>query len=304
MIQIENVTKRFGRSIAVEDASLSIEAGDSVALWGANGAGKTTLIRCVLGLLRFRGRIRVAGHDVWRAGKAARVCIGYVPQELGFYDELGVGDALGLFARLKGLGRVDSRAALAGVGLEGHERKRIRELSGGMKQRLALAIALVGDPPILILDEVTASLDAVGRREFVGLLERLSGAGRTMLFASHRIEEVASLAKRVAVLDRGRIAGVASTAEFVARRSDDPAGHAVLHLTIAAQVRTSALEKLRDQGFSPQLNGVGVLVPVSAERKALPFRVLADARIPVDDFELVSLAHAAAIAAHREEDAS
>lgn len=306
MIRIENVTKRFGRATAVESASLTIEQGDSVALWGVNGAGKTTLIRCVLGLLRFKGRVSIAEHDVWKQGKTARMLLGYVPQELGFYDELGVLEAVAFFARLKGLARIDAGGALASVGLVGHERKRIRELSGGMKQRLALAIALLGEPPVLVLDEVTASLDAVGRQEFVRMLERLSGAGRTMLFASHRIEEVAVLARRVAVLERGRITRICPVAEFVAEYHAHDVGTqgAILHLTIAAPARVVALETLRGEGFAPQLNGVGLLVPVSPERKALPFRVLADARIPVDDFEIVSLTKAAALAARNEEQAS
>lgn len=215
MIRVEGVTKRFGRFAAVDDVSLQIAEGESLALWGANGAGKTTLIRCALGLLRFRGRIEVGGQDVLRRGKHARLQVGYVPQELGFQDDLRVLEAVGFFARLKGLGRVDAVAPLESVGLGGHERKRIRELSGGMKQRLALAIALLGDPPVLLLDEVTASLDAVGREEFVGALERLSGAGRTMLFASHRVEEVAALADRVAVMERGRVRRIDACSEFV-----------------------------------------------------------------------------------------
>ncbi len=288
MITIDHVTMRFGRSVAVDDATLELDAGDSLALWGVNGAGKTTLIRCVLGLLRCRGLIRVAGHDVRRDGKAARRLIGYVPQELGFYDDLGVREAIGFFARLKGLSSVDGAGALARVGLSGHERKRIRELSGGMKQRLALAIALLGDPPVLLLDEVTASLDAVGREEFVALLERLSGSGRTMLFASHRIEEVATLARRVAAMESGRIASVSPCADFVARQGRG----AVLHLLMAPAVRDLAMRSLRAGGFSPRLNGVGVLVPVAPEQKAAPFRVLAEARVQVDDFELVCAAQA------------
>lgn len=301
MIQVHGVTMRFGRTSAVDDVSLSIDAGDSLALWGSNGAGKTTLIRCVLGLLRFRGRITVGGRDVRRDGKRSRLLVGYVPQELGFYDDLGVAEAIEFFARLKGLHRGDPHAeplaALAGVGLVGHERKRIRELSGGMKQRLALAIALLGDPPVLVLDEVTASLDAVGREEFVGLLERLSGSGRTLLFASHRIEEVAALARRVAVLEKGRVTRIVPTAQFVGEMGRG----AVLHLHMAPQVRGTAVHSLRAGGFSPQLNGVGVLVPVAPDQKAAPFRVLAEARVPIDDFELVSLNHAAALAKPHEE---
>ncbi len=289
MIRVENVTMRFGKTTAVDGVSLELGSGDSVALWGANGAGKTTLIRCVLGLLRFQGRIAVGGHDARRQGKRARLLIGYVPQEIGFYDDLGVVEAVAFFARLKGLSHADAGEALSSVGLCGHEGKRIRELSGGMKQRLALAIALLGDPGVLVLDEVTASLDAIGRAEFLALLERLSGLGRTMLFASHRIEEVASLARRVAVLERGRLTRLVPCADFVAELGRE----AVLHLTIAAPIRGQAVEMLRAQGFAPQLNGAGILVPVSPEHKAVPFRLLADARIPVDDFELVSVDQAA-----------
>lgn len=292
MIRMTEVTKRFGRSVAVEAVSLDVAAGESLALWGANGAGKTTLIRCALGLLGFEGSIAIGGHDVRHDGKAARLLIGYVPQELGFYDDLSLREAIAFFARLKGLGLPDVSPTLEQVGLLGHERKRIRELSGGMKQRLALAIALLGDPPILLLDEVTASLDAVGRDEFVGLLERLSGAGRTLLFASHRIEEVAALAGRVALLERGRILRVEPCARFVA----ELAHGAVLHLVMAAGVRETAIRSLRAGGFAAQMNGVGVLVPVLPEQKAVPFRLLAEARIPIDDFEVVSASHAAALA--------
>ena len=296
MIVVEHVTKRFGRATAVRDASFEIPQGRALALWGANGAGKTTLIRCVLGLIRFEGRVTVAGFDVRRQGKAARRAIGYVPQELGFYDELSVHEALHFFSRLKGLGRPDTRAALAHVGLDGQHAKRVRELSGGMKQRLALAIALLGDPPVLVLDEVTASLDAVGRDEFVGLLEQLSGSGRTLLFASHRVEEVAALAHRVAILELGALDRIDACAQFVASQDRG----IVLHLTIDAKSRSRARQALCIAGFSAPLNGVGVLVPVAPEHKAAPLRLLADACVTVDNFEVVTLARAVSLASHSE----
>ncbi|HBS29544.1 MAG TPA: ABC transporter ATP-binding protein [Phycisphaerales bacterium] len=286
MILAERVTKRFGRNTAVREASLTLGAGESVALWGANGAGKTTLIRCVLGLIRFRGRITIGGHDVLRRGKAARLLIGYVPQEIGFHDELGVREAVRHFSRLKGLAPRGAEEALDRVGLSDHASKRVRELSGGMKQRLALAIALLGDPPVLVLDEVTASLDAVGRGEFVALLKRLSGAGRTMLFASHRIDEIGVLAERVAALDKGRLTSVMPCREFLAGLG---AGE-VLHLALPAPLRERARSALMGAGFDARLNGVGLLVPVTTGRKAAPFRVLAEANIPVDDFEVVGVA--------------
>ena len=206
MIEIRNLVQRFGRTVAVNDVSLNVAAGEAVALWGANGAGKSTLIRCILGLYRYSGLIRVDGVDIRRHGKTARRLIGYVPQELGFYDDLRVQEAVRYFGRLKGHRAGDIDSELNQVGLCGHGGKRIRELSGGMKQRLALAIALLGDPPVLILDEVTASLDASGRDHFVGVLRDLLMSGRrAVLFASHRREEIQSLATRVVALGAGRI---------------------------------------------------------------------------------------------------
>ena len=287
MIRLTNLVKRFGRTAAVDGVSLEIPAGDAVALWGVNGAGKTTIIRCVLGLLRYSGRVEVGGFDAHRRGKRARKLIGYVPQELGFYDDLGVAEAVRFFARLKGVAVARVQDVLGGVGLAGHERKRIRELSGGMKQRLALAIALLGDPPVLILDEVTASLDACGRDEFVSLLCRLSTNGRTLLFASHRVEEVTTLARRVVMLERGRVTDEVPADDFVPRL-----GLGIeLHLHMKPAFREPAMVLLRTGGFSPRLNGIGLLVPVPPEQKAAPFRLLADARIAVDDFEIINGSH-------------
>ncbi len=284
MISIAHVTMRFGRSIAVDDATFDVPDGQSVALWGANGAGKTTLIRCALGLLRFQGHITIAGLDIRRKGKRARRLIGYVPQELAFYDDLAVGEAIAYFSRLKGIPVPHVRDVLAGVGLSDHHRKRVRELSGGMKQRLALAVALLGDPPVLVLDEVTASLDAWGREELVSLLATLRTSGRTMLFASHRIEEVTALASRVILLDKGRVEADIPAAELLTRL-----GHsAVLHLRIRDASRERAFELLRTRGFDPHMSGSRLTVPVPAEQKAAPFRVLAEERIHIDDFEVIS----------------
>lgn len=284
MIRITNLVKAFGRARAVDGVSIQIPEGQSVALWGGNGAGKTTIIRCILGLLRYQGQIAVGGMGVRQRGKQTRLLIGYVPQELGFYDDLRAAEAIRYFARLKGLRPRNVSQALESVGLLGQEHKRIRELSGGMKQRLALAIALLGDPPILILDEVTASLDACGRDELVALLSRLSSGGRTMLFASHRVEEVTALASRVVMLEKGRIKGDEPIDSFMPRL-----GLATeLHLHIVEAARADAMIQLQAHGFAPRLNGVGLLVPVPGTQKAAPFRVLAQARIAIEDFEVLS----------------
>lgn len=236
MIRIDSLRVRFGAFTAVDGVSLHVDAGEAVALWGANGAGKSTIIRCALGLHRYQGTVRIAGHDALSDGKRARRLVGYVPQEVGFHDDARAAEALRLFARLRATRLDDPESALAGVGLAGQSRKRIRDLSGGMKQRLALAIALLGDPPVLVLDEVTASMDASGRDELVDLLARLSAQGRTLLFASHRQEEVRALASRVVMLEAGRIVRAGGVDELESQilppvrtrreRAQQEAGHA------------------------------------------------------------------------------
>ena len=282
MIEIDQLTVRFGRFTAVDRCSLRIEPGESVALWGRNGAGKSTIIRAVLGLLRFRGSVRVNGLDILREGRRARRLIGYVPQELPFSDEYRVHEAVAFFAALRGArpGSVD--AVLGPVGLCGQGGKRVRELSGGMKQRLALALALLGDPPVLVLDEMTASLDAGGRGDLIRLLRSLHRTDRCMVFASHRAEEIAALATRIVSLEAGRITGEAPAAEF----APGPATGASLHLHIPDSARAQAMESLRIGGFDPRLNGVGVIVPVREGRKAAPFEALTRAGVPVTDFDL------------------
>ncbi|HEY7120907.1 MAG TPA: ABC transporter ATP-binding protein [Tepidisphaeraceae bacterium] len=205
MIQIDQVRKRFGRARVLDGVSFDVLAGQSIALWGSNGAGKTTLIRCLLGLIDFEGSIRVAGLDVRREGKRVRRLLGYVPQELAFYDDFRVIEAARYIARIRGADAGDCEPGLQSLGLLDHARKRVRELSGGMKQRLALAVALLNDPPVLVLDEPTSNLDSAGRGSLMELLVGLKAAGKTILFISHRPEEVRGLADRVLTLESGRV---------------------------------------------------------------------------------------------------
>jgi ABC-type multidrug transport system ATPase subunit len=205
MIQIAGVRKRFGRARVLDGVDFDVLAGQSVALWGSNGAGKTTLIRCLLGLIDFEGDIRVAGLDVRRDGKRVRRLLGYVPQELAFYDDFRVIEAARFLARLRGADVAACEAGLADVGLHAHARKRVRELSGGMTQLLALCVALLNVPRLLVLDEPTSNLDSAGRRSLMELLLQLKAAGKTILFISHRPEEVRGLADRVLTLEAGRV---------------------------------------------------------------------------------------------------
>lgn len=283
MIRAENITKRFGKVEAVSDVSFALEEGGALALWGSNGAGKTTLIRCLLGVIRHRGKAAIGGINVRKRGRHARALVGYVPQELAFHDDARLGSAMMFFAKLRGVDRAQAAESLDAVGLTGHERKRVRDLSGGMKQRLALAVALLSDPPLIILDEPTSNLDAAGRGEVVVTLRRLRDSGKTLLFASHRPDEVISLADRVLVLERGRL--VRDTTPVELWPTEKPVLVIRLYLSMASE--TEAADALRDAGHAVHLNGNGLCVAVARDRKAEPIAALARHHIQVRDIEVL-----------------
>lgn len=284
IVAIRGLSKSFGRHVAVNEFSLDIQAGEGVALWGVNGAGKTTIIKCVLGLYGYRGQVRIGGCDARRDGKRARRMLGYVSQQLSFYDDLTALDNVRLFARLK---RIDPRragAVLSQVGLAEHARKRFGALSGGMKQRLALAVALLGDPPILLLDEPTSNLDEAARRTFLALLAGLKHAGKAILFSTHRREEVEILADRVIVLEQGKTVAEGAPAAIEALLNL----RVNLRIALPRESREAALAALRAAGFAASNNCAGVIVPVAPSQKAGPLHVLSGAGIRAENFEIES----------------
>lgn len=283
MITFTNLTKRFGKFTAVNDLSFDVHAQEAVALWGPNGAGKTTAIKCLLGLLGYEGRIEVNGQDATKEGKAVRRQLGYVPQELSFYDDMSTLDMAQFYARLKRVSATRAQEVIVQVGLGGHERKPVGALSGGMKQRLALGLALLAEPPILILDEPTSNLDAAAREQFLRLLGEVKAGGKTILFTSHRLEEIEHLGDRVLVLADGRLQFICPAAELPARLGL----RAAVKLRLAAAAVPAALDVLHAGGYTAaRQNGAAVLVDVPHGEKARPLHLLSQANILVDDFEI------------------
>ncbi|MBN4082615.1 ABC transporter ATP-binding protein [Phycisphaeraceae bacterium AH-315-B13] len=283
MIVATNVTKKYGKVKAVDDVSFDLSTGKALALWGSNGAGKTTLIRCVLGIVRSRGKISIGSIDVRKRGRDARNLVGYVPQELAFHDDVRMWSAMLFFAGLRKTGAKEAAASLEQVGLAGHERKRLRDLSGGMKQRLALAIALLSDPPIIILDEPTSNLDAAGRGEVTQTLRDLKAAGKTLLFASHHPDEVIALADNILVMQAGRVEKTTTPEELWPTRI----GVQIVRLYLSLATEEAAASVLRKAGHAVNLNGHGLCVAVSRDQKAAPIHTLAQHDIEVRDLEFL-----------------
>ena len=278
MIELRHVTRRYGAKRAVDDVSFSVADGESIALWGSNGAGKTTLLRCLLGTTRYEGEITVDGIAPNRDGRAARQRIGYVPQTMPTFD-LTVSEMVVLVARLRDADPRQGIAQLERFGL-GHTLKQtLARLAGGLRQKLALTLALLGDARVLLLDEPTANLDAQSQAELITMLVELKAHGRTIVFTSHRWSEVRALADRVVTLDQGRCVGIGSVAE-TARIADE----VQLRVDLLPETVAPAVALLREHGYATERHGDSALVTVDTRKKAEPLVLLARSRYAVTDF--------------------
>jgi len=204
-ISATNVTKTYGQFKAVDDLSLQVEKGGVWALLGPNGAGKTTFLKCILGLREFSGSITIEGYDIVKDPKKAKMQIGYVPQHPTLYDELTVQETLRYFGDMRNVKRSRLKELLEFVGLELWARQPSSALSGGMKQRLMLAVALLSDPPTLLLDEPTANLDVRRQLEFRDLINLLVSEGKTVVLTTHLLGDVDQIAQKIMLINKGKL---------------------------------------------------------------------------------------------------
>jgi ABC-2 type transport system ATP-binding protein len=220
ILSLSNIRVRYGTRVAVDGLSLDVRRGEIVGLLGPNGSGKSTTLAVAAGVLDpIEGTATVAGvsRATDPAGFARR--IGLVPQVCGLYDELTATENLAFFGRLYGLTGHDLRQrivrVLSRVGLANRATQRVNTFSGGMKQRLNLAVALIHDPPVLLLDEPTASLDPASRDALFVDLTRLREEGHAILLSTHHLDEAELGCDRVAILDRGQLVACGKPAELL-----------------------------------------------------------------------------------------
>ena len=206
-IEISHITKKYKNGVtALDDVSFRVGSG-VFGLLGHNGAGKTTLMKALVTVLTpSAGTIRICGFDTVKQGNEVRARVGYLPQELAMYPSLSVFDFVNYMAELKG---IHNKKAVSNV-LEQVEmlefsKRKIGQLSGGMKRRVGIAQALIGDPRILVVDEPTAGLDPEERVRFRGVLSRFAKDGRCVLLSTHIVEDVYQLCEQLAVLRKGTL---------------------------------------------------------------------------------------------------
>jgi ABC-2 type transport system ATP-binding protein len=213
IVVTEALTKRYGERLAVNDVSLTVRRGEVYGFLGPNGAGKTTTLRMLLGLVRpTSGAARVLGHEPGFPLAMAR--LGALVEGPGFYPYLSGRDNLRVLARYRGLDGTDVEAALDRVDLRERGGDRFKSYSMGMKQRLGVAAALLGDPELLVLDEPTNGLDPAGMADMRRLIVELAGRGQTVLLSSHLLNEVEEICDRVGVISAGRLLTESTVADL------------------------------------------------------------------------------------------
>ncbi|MBS1797406.1 MAG: ABC transporter ATP-binding protein [Acidobacteria bacterium] len=222
-VRVTNLVKRYKNgTLAIRRLDFTVRKGEAVAILGANGAGKTTFLRQLTTELKpTSGTIEIFGLDAVREAGRAKLTMGVTPQEAGVFETLTAREHLELFGRLKGLGKAAARAAsdelLEALELRAEAKKTVGTLSGGQRRRILVGLALIGAPPLLILDEPTTGLDPQSRRTVWALIKRAIGTGTTVIFSTHYLEEAENLSTRIAFISGGELVADGSLAALRAR---------------------------------------------------------------------------------------
>ncbi|MDQ1543033.1 MAG: type transport system ATP-binding protein [Actinomycetota bacterium] len=225
ILEIADLSVRYGTRTAVDKVSLQIRRGEIFGLLGPNGAGKTSTLSAIEGLVKpSGGTVLVDRIDIQRDPLAAKARLGVQLQSSSFQSELTIEQIVRLYSGLYGMSVTRQGIAdrIRGIGLDAELGKRFKSLSGGQQQRLSLLIAVIHEPVLLLLDEPTSGLDPQSRRQLWDRIENLRTGGGSILLTTHSMEEAQAVCDRVAIIDRGKVLTVDSPSELVAKHRDDP----------------------------------------------------------------------------------
>jgi ABC-2 type transport system ATP-binding protein len=281
VIQVSGIRKTYGKTVAVDDVSFDVEEGEIFGLIGPNGAGKTTTMECVEGLRRpDRGTIAVLSLDPIRDARTLQQKVGVQLQQAQLQKRITVEEAIDLWASLYP-SPVDGDVLLERLGLADKRRSWFMTLSGGQKQRLFIALALIHDPDVVLLDELTTGLDPQARRAIWDLVREIRARGKTVFLTTHLMEEAERLCDRVAIVERGRVIDIGTPAGLVRRHC--PTQTVVLETTeSAASIHFQAIpgvESVAWQDSRCTIRGSG------GDLVTHVIQCLAEHRIRVNDFK-------------------
>jgi ABC-2 type transport system ATP-binding protein len=278
IIETQHLSRNFGALVAVRDVSMRVTRGEIFGVLGPNGAGKSTTIRMLCGILDpSGGRGTVVGLDIRRDAERIKERIGYMTQRFSLYEDLSVWENLFFYAGIYGVPRRTRRAhvdqVLERAGLTRRRTQLAGTLSGGWKQRVALASATIHDPPLLFLDEPTAGVDPVSRREFWDQIHRLSSEGTTVLLTTHYMDE-AERCHRLAFIFRGELLDTGTPVEIVSRRRLRVA-------ELEVDEATKAADALRERAEVDEVAHYGHVLRLATRNLADPQKVAETALIPL-----------------------
>jgi ABC-2 type transport system ATP-binding protein len=274
-IVVDKLCKRYGKFKAVDDVSFTVNSGEVFAFLGPNGAGKSTTAE-VIETIRVptSGTVTVLGMDVTRRKAKVVRRIGVLPQNFSTFDRITVRESLQYYARVFGC-RADIDALMDLTNLRDKSAARFNTLSGGLKQRLGIAIALVSDPEIVFLDEPTTGLDPHARRQIWEVLKGLKGRGKTIFLTTHYMEEAEVLADTVAIISKGKIVAIDSPAKLTE-------GHGELLRLTLKSIDAAVVGLIRNLGFCP--------VPKGDDNVCVPVKTPDDVRRVLEEIERSGLA--------------
>jgi Cu-processing system ATP-binding protein len=287
-IELAGVSKCYGEKTVVRDVSLTVHAGERLVMIGHNGAGKTTLMKLMLGLTRpTLGSVKVLNTDPATAARSQRLTLGYVPESVAFHGTMKGREVMAFYAGLKGVPQAQCNDILARVGLEEAAGRKVNTYSKGMRQRLGLAQAMLGQPQLLFLDEPTSGLDPSLRLQFYELIDSLSRAGTTSLISSHSLNEVEERADRIAILRAGSLVACGTVAELSAQSglptlvrletSPDKSAQVAQALTLTGDVRSINHDRLELSCFGASkmelVRGIAALGDAVVDMDIIPPRL-------------------------------
>ncbi len=300
VVELREVCKHYGDDPVVRNVTLSVRRGECLALLGHNGAGKTTLIKLILGLTRpSRGHIIVHGHDTAVVSPSQwRHELGFLPENVAFHDTMTGRELLRLYGRLKRRTRRECEQLLARVGLAEAASNRVSTYSKGMRQRLGLAQALLGNPAMLLLDEPTTGLDPGLRVEFYQLIKERLEAGATALICSHSLSEIERSADRFAILKRGQIVA-SGTLEQLRRQAGLPTR---IRVSVEPGATRQVVNHIDDSVHFDQINNQTIDLSCLEADKLRVLQQITSLRGPVRDVDIspASLEHIYAFFTHEE----
>ncbi len=285
LIEVEDVKKSYGEVEAVRGISLSVERGELFGLIGPNGAGKTTLFKMLLGLVRpTSGKITVEGVDVSEVWcREVRARTGYLPEDIAFYNQLSGLETLRFYAKIKGATEGEVRELIERVGLSGAAGRKVGQYSKGMRQRLGLAQALMGNPDVLFLDEPTTGLDPEGIGFFYKILKEVKKRGVTIILTSHILKEIQDKVDRLGIIGGGKLLACGTVRDLRSALGLKP---------LVIVTFSGSAEDLKDcvrkaGGELCALNGDRLTLSVSAGNKMDVLKAVMGSKVEILDIEIM-----------------